>query len=170
LVGTKINAFTDASFWFSWKEKHTFIYSTYLQYISEIICLDSISMILKTTVESQSAILHLVRGMLGVHPRGSLNYMCSIQLLRLSPTLRLSPNTSVKGLLGIANKLINFLAIPSNLSRSYLTFPLCSGTTLIEIDKIHNIHEGRIYTQYTNLFLLKNFLNNWNSIPRWKRV
>ena len=36
-------------------------------------------------------------------------------------------------LLGIAKKLINFLAIPSSLSRSYSTFPLCSGTTLIEI-------------------------------------
>jgi hypothetical protein len=28
-------------------------------------------------------------------------------------------------LLGIANKFINFLAIPSSLSRSYSTFPLC---------------------------------------------
>jgi hypothetical protein len=35
-------------------------------------------------------------------------------------------------LLGIAKKLINLLAIPSILSRSYSTFPLCSGTTLIE--------------------------------------
>jgi hypothetical protein len=31
---------------------------------------------------------------------------------------------------GIANKFINFLAIPSGLSRSYSTFPLCSWTTL----------------------------------------
>jgi hypothetical protein len=36
-------------------------------------------------------------------------------------------------MLGIANKLINFLAIPSSLSRSYSTFPLYSWTTLIEI-------------------------------------
>ena len=36
-------------------------------------------------------------------------------------------------LLGIANKLMNSLAIPSSLSRSYSTFLLCSGTTLIEI-------------------------------------
>jgi hypothetical protein len=36
-------------------------------------------------------------------------------------------------LLGIANKFINFLAIPSSLSHSYSTFPLCSWTTLIEI-------------------------------------
>jgi hypothetical protein len=36
-------------------------------------------------------------------------------------------------LLGIANKLINFKVIPSSLSRSYSTFPLCSWTTLIEI-------------------------------------
>jgi hypothetical protein len=35
-------------------------------------------------------------------------------------------------LLGIAKKLMNLLAIPSILSRSYSTFPLCSGTTLIE--------------------------------------
>jgi hypothetical protein len=33
-------------------------------------------------------------------------------------------------LLGIANKLI-FKAVPSSLSRSYSTFPLCSWTTLI---------------------------------------
>jgi hypothetical protein len=35
--------------------------------------------------------------------------------------------------LGIAFKLINLLAIPSSLSRSYSTFPLCSWTTLIDI-------------------------------------
>jgi hypothetical protein len=29
-------------------------------------------------------------------------------------------------LLGIANKLMNFIAIPSSLSRSYSIFPLCS--------------------------------------------
>ena len=34
-------------------------------------------------------------------------------------------------LLGIAKKLMNLLAIPNCLSRSYSTFPLCSGTTLI---------------------------------------
>jgi hypothetical protein len=60
--------------------------------------------------------------------------MC-IQLFQL----RLSPEQSGKveyereRLLGIANKFINFLAIPNSLSRSYSTFPLCSGTTLIEI-------------------------------------
>jgi hypothetical protein len=36
-------------------------------------------------------------------------------------------------LLGIAKKFINLLAIPTSLSRLYSTFPLCSGTTLIEI-------------------------------------
>ena len=36
-------------------------------------------------------------------------------------------------MLGIANKFINFVAIPSSLSRSYSTFPLYSWTTLIEI-------------------------------------
>jgi hypothetical protein len=40
-------------------------------------------------------------------------------------------------LLGIANKFINLLAIPSSLSRSYSTFPLCSGSTLIEIAVCH---------------------------------
>jgi hypothetical protein len=33
-------------------------------------------------------------------------------------------------LLGIANKFIHLLAIPSSLSRSYSTFPLCSGDNL----------------------------------------
>ena len=33
-------------------------------------------------------------------------------------------------LLGIANKRMNLLAIPSSLSRSYSTFPLCSGDNL----------------------------------------
>jgi hypothetical protein len=36
-------------------------------------------------------------------------------------------------LLGIANKFINLLAIPSSLSRSYSTFRFARGTTLIEI-------------------------------------
>ena len=53
--------------------------------------------------------------------------------LRLSPSEAEKTNTSTKDLLGIANKLMNFLAIPSKLSCSYSTFPLCSGTTLIEI-------------------------------------
>jgi hypothetical protein len=35
-----------------------------------------------------------------------------------------------KRLLGIAKKLMNLLAIPSILSRSYSTFPLCSGDNL----------------------------------------
>ena len=61
--------------------------------------------------------------------------------------IRLSHEQSVKveyereRLLGIANKFINFLAIPSSLSRSYSTFPLRSGTTLIEI-AVH-IYWGR---------------------------
>jgi hypothetical protein len=33
-------------------------------------------------------------------------------------------------LLGIGNKFIRLLAIPSSLSRSYSTFPLCSGDNL----------------------------------------
>jgi hypothetical protein len=59
--------------------------------------------------------------------------------LRLSPSKAGESNTSGKveyereRLLGIANKLMNLLAIPSSLSRSYSTFLVCSGTTLIEI-------------------------------------
>jgi hypothetical protein len=50
--------------------------------------------------------------------------------------LRLSPEQSGKveyereRLLGIANKFIHLLAIPGSLSRSYSTFPLCSGDNL----------------------------------------
>ena len=58
-------------------------------------------------------------------------YIC-IQLFQL----RLSPEQSGKveyereRLLGIANKFINLLAIPSSLSCLYSTFPLCSGDNL----------------------------------------
>jgi hypothetical protein len=50
--------------------------------------------------------------------------------------LRLSPEQSGKveyereRLLGIANKWMNLLAIPSRLSRAHSTFPLCSGDNL----------------------------------------
>jgi hypothetical protein len=50
--------------------------------------------------------------------------------------LRLSPEQSGKveyereRLMGIANKCIHILTIPSSLSRSYSTFPLCSGDNL----------------------------------------
>jgi hypothetical protein len=50
--------------------------------------------------------------------------------------LRLSPEQSGKveyereRLLGITNKSIHLLANPSSLSRSYSTFPLCSGDKL----------------------------------------
>ena len=54
-------------------------------------------------------------------------------LLRLSIEQSGKVEYERERLLGIANKFINFLAIPSSLSRSYSTFPLCSGTTLIEI-------------------------------------
>jgi hypothetical protein len=37
---------------------------------------------------------------------------------------------SAKGSLGIANKFIHLLAIPSSFSRSYSIFPLCSGDSL----------------------------------------
>jgi hypothetical protein len=41
-------------------------------------------------------------------------------------------------LLGIAKKLMNLLAIPSILSRSYSTFALYSGTTLVETAVYNN--------------------------------
>jgi hypothetical protein len=56
----------------------------------------------------------------------------SIECIQLFQ-LRLSPEQSEKveyereRLLGFANKWMNLLAIPSSLSRSYSTFPLCSG-------------------------------------------
>ena len=50
-------------------------------------------------------------------------------------------------LLGIAKKFMNLLAIPSILSRSYSTFPLCSGTTLIEIAVY------MLYVTYTSCML-----------------
>jgi hypothetical protein len=58
--------------------------------------------------------------------------------------LRLSPGQSGKveyereRLLGIANKFINLLAIPSSLARSYSTFPLCSGDNLNWNSCIHS--------------------------------
>jgi hypothetical protein len=61
-----------------------------------------------------------------------LNLFVYIQLFQL----RLSPEQSGKveyereRLLGIANKLMNLLAILSSLSRSYSTFSLCSGNNL----------------------------------------
>jgi hypothetical protein len=60
--------------------------------------------------------------------------------------LKLSPEQSGKveyereRLLGIANKLMNLLAIPSSLSRSYSTFPLCSGDNLNWNSCIHNFY------------------------------
>jgi hypothetical protein len=62
----------------------------------------------------------------------TFNHRYLIQLFQL----RLSPEQSGKveyereRLLGIANKFIHLLANPSSLSRSYSTFPLCSGDNL----------------------------------------
>jgi hypothetical protein len=61
-------------------------------------------------------------------------------------------------LLGIAKKLMNFLAIPSSLSRSYSTFPLCSGTTLLSFQlkcssNIDSIHYLRL-------------INSFHQVPR----
>jgi hypothetical protein len=53
--------------------------------------------------------------------------------LRLSTSKAEKSNTSAKGCWESLWKFIKFLAIPSSLSRSYSTFPLCSWTTLIEI-------------------------------------
>jgi hypothetical protein len=51
----------------------------------------------------------------------------------LSPSKVEKSNANAKGCFEPLWKCINLLAIPSSLSRSYSTFPLCSGTTLIEI-------------------------------------
>jgi hypothetical protein len=71
------------------------------------------------------ALISLVFDKVGIH----------IQLfqLRLSPSKAEKSNTSAKGCWESLWKFINLLAIPSSLSRSYSTFPLCPGTTLIEI-------------------------------------
>jgi hypothetical protein len=63
-----------------------------------------------------------------------ISFSC-IQLfqLRLSTSKAEKSNTSAKGCWEPLWKCINLLAIPSSLSRSYSTFPLCSWTTLIEI-------------------------------------
>jgi hypothetical protein len=53
--------------------------------------------------------------------------------LRSSTSKAEKSNTSAKGCWEPLWKFINLLAIPSSLSRSYSTFPLCSWTTLIEI-------------------------------------
>ena len=60
-------------------------------------------------------------------------YLIQLFQLRLSPEQSGKVEYERERLLGIANKSIHLLANPSSLSRSYSTFPLCSGTTLIEI-------------------------------------
>ena len=57
-------------------------------------------------------------------------YLIQLFQLRLSPEQSGKVEYERERLLGIANKFINFLAIPSSLSRSYSTFPLCSGDNL----------------------------------------
>ena len=73
--------------------------------------------------------------------------MTAIQL-RLSPSKAEKSNTSAKGLLGITKKFLNFLAILSKLSRSYSTFPLYSGTTLIET-AVYSLY-NRIHSKITD--------------------
>jgi urate oxidase len=53
--------------------------------------------------------------------------------LRLSTRKAEKSNTSAKNCWEPLWKFINLLVIPSSLSRSYSTFPLCSWTTLTEI-------------------------------------
>jgi hypothetical protein len=83
--------------------------------------------------------------------------------------LRLSPEQSGKveyereRLLGIANKWMNLLAIPSSLSRSYSTFPLCSGDSLnwnscIPTELIaHSLLNFPIYNPFNPLRISKPF-------------
>jgi hypothetical protein len=61
--------------------------------------------------------------------------------LRLSPSKAEKSNTSAKDCWESLINSVNFLALLSSLSRSYSTFPLCSGTTLIEIA----VWDGWIY-------------------------
>jgi hypothetical protein len=66
---------------------------------------------------------------------GIVDGNCRVECIQLFQ-LRLSPEQSGnveyerERLLGIANKFINLLAIPSSLSCLYSTFPLCSGDNL----------------------------------------
>ena len=57
-------------------------------------------------------------------------YLIQLFQLRLSPEQSGKVEYERERLLGIANKFINLLAIPSSLSRSYSIFPLCSGNNL----------------------------------------
>jgi hypothetical protein len=66
-------------------------------------------------------------------------------------------------LLGIAKKLMNLLAIPSSLySRSYSTFPLCSGTNLIEIA----VYTAEILRFHLGHFVFHHFWKNRGSVFR----
>jgi hypothetical protein len=79
-----------------------------------------------------------------------VTYTLYIQLfqLRLSMSKAEKSNTSAKGCRELLWKFINLLAIPSSLSRSYSTFPLCSWTTLIEI-AVYILSEFSNVAQYT---------------------
>jgi hypothetical protein len=57
-------------------------------------------------------------------------YLCMQCAFPLSPEQSGKVEYERERLLGIANKFIHLLAIPSSLSRSYSTFPLCSGDNL----------------------------------------
>jgi hypothetical protein len=64
----------------------------------------------------------------------NLHWFChwytAILIIRLSPEQSGKVEYKRERLLGIANEFIYLLAIPSSLSRSYSTFPLCSGDNL----------------------------------------
>jgi hypothetical protein len=78
--------------------------------------------------------------------------------LRWSPNKAEKLNTSAKDLLESLSK-----PIPARLSRSYSTFPLCSGTTLMEIavyiseKKFHMQITTQTRTQY---FQVKNYIQD----------
>jgi hypothetical protein len=65
--------------------------------------------------------------------RSFYTYVCTAISIKVVPDQSGKVEYERKRLLEIAKKFINYLAIPSSLLRSYSTFPLCSGTTLIEI-------------------------------------
>ena len=75
-------------------------------------------------------------------PDTVVNKYIQLFQLRLSTSEAEKSNTSAKGCWESLWKFINLLAIPSSLSRSYSTFPLCSEDNLIEIAVYRSVDWG----------------------------
>jgi hypothetical protein len=84
---------------------------------------DHYSAELGTVIRWRKVLLHLFDGTV-------TNAYIQLFQLRLSSEQSGKVEYERERLLGIANKLMYLLAIPSSLSRSYSTFPLCSGDNL----------------------------------------